>query len=74
MYGYDYDYEKYQKKSSDVNIQNIKRVNSNINVNGIEITQIPSGPDDMTVAAAAAADDTTRATNTHNDNRPLEIE
>lgn len=52
---------------------NIKRVNSNINVNGIEITQIPSGPDDMTVAAAAA-DDTTRATNTHNDNRPLEIE
>lgn len=73
MYGYDYDYEKYQKKSSDVNIQNIKRVNSNINVNGIEITQIPSGPDDMTVPAAAA-DDTTRATNTHNDNRPLEIE
>jgi len=41
MYDYDYGYEKHQEKSSDVNIQKIKCVNSNINVNGIDINEIP---------------------------------
>ena len=41
MYDYDYGYEKHQEKSSDVNIQKIKCVNSDINVNGIDIKEIP---------------------------------
>ena len=50
QYGYDnnyykdyngYDYPKDPKKNSHVDIQKIKCVNSNINVNGIDITQIP---------------------------------
>jgi len=39
-YGDEYGYDKHPKKT-DVNIQKIKCVNSNINVNGIDITQIP---------------------------------
>ena len=34
-------YDKHPKKSSDVNIQKIKCINSNVNVNGIDISQIP---------------------------------
>lgn len=41
MYDYDYGYEKFQEKDSDVNIQKIRFVNNNINVNGIDITEIP---------------------------------
>jgi hypothetical protein len=46
MYGFNYgnDHNKVypdQKKGSDVNVQKIKCLNSNINVNGIDITQIP---------------------------------
>ena len=37
-YGYD---NNHQKKSSHGDIQKIKCVNSNINVNGVDITQIP---------------------------------
>jgi hypothetical protein len=58
QYGYDnnyyqddnrYSYEKNDPKSSHTDIQKIKCVNSNINVNGIDITQIPH---DATVLAA----------------------
>ena len=50
QYGYDnnyyqddnrYSYEKKDQKSSHVDIQKIKCVNSNVNVNGIDITKIP---------------------------------
>ncbi len=60
-YGYD---NNHQKKSSHTDIQKIKCVNSNINVNGIDITQIPQ--DDTATAAAneGAAD----ATGTQNGN------
>lgn len=39
-YGDEYGYDKHPEKTN-VNIQKIKCVNSNINVNGIDITQIP---------------------------------
>jgi len=39
-YGDEYGYDKHTEKTN-VNIQKIKCVNSNINVNGIDITQIP---------------------------------
>jgi hypothetical protein len=49
---YDDPYAKdHKKKSTDVNIQKIKCVNSNVNVNGIEITQIPQNGE-MTEAQA----------------------
>ena len=45
LYGDQYGYDKHPKKSSHGDIQKIKCVNSNINVNGIDITQIPQdGP------------------------------
>jgi len=47
-YGDQYGYGNYQKKSSHTDIQKIKCVNSNINVNGIDITQIPT--DDLATA------------------------
>jgi len=74
-YGYDnnyyqddnrYSYDKKDPKSTHVDIQKIKCVNSNINVNGIDITEIPR--DDTATSAenegAAAAD----AANTQNGN------
>ena len=69
-YGYDnnyyqddnrYIYDKKESKSSHVDIQKIKCVNSNINVNGIDITQIPQ--DDTATAAANEAADATGAQN-----------
>ncbi|MGB9168553.1 MAG: hypothetical protein WCB31_06480 [Nitrososphaeraceae archaeon] len=39
-YGDEYGYDKHPEKTN-VNIQKIKCVNSNINVNGIDITKIP---------------------------------
>jgi hypothetical protein len=39
-YGDEYGYDKHPEKTN-VNIQKIKCINSNINVNGIDITQIP---------------------------------
>jgi len=53
MYSYDYGYDKDEKKS-DVNIQKIKCVNRNINVNGIDITQIPQ---DTTAASELQPND-----------------
>ena len=45
MYGYQPENDHYKvytdSKSSDVNLQNIKCVSSNVNVNGVDITQIP---------------------------------
>ena len=61
---YGYDNNKYQKKSSDVNIQKIKCVNSNININGIDITQIPT--DDL--ATAESANEGADATGAQNSN------
>ena len=69
-YGYDnnyyqddnrYSYDKKESKSSHVDIQKIKCVNSNINVNGIDITHIPQ--DDTATAAANEAADATGAQN-----------
>ena len=63
-YGYD---KNHQKKSSHTDIQKIKCVNSNINVNGVDITQIPQDDTATTAAAnegAAAAD----AANSQNGN------
>jgi len=62
MYG---NYDNHPKKSSDVNVQKIKCVNSNINVNGIDITQIPQ---DGTANLAAANEETLGAANTQNGN------
>ncbi len=39
-YGNGYGYDSHAKKT-DVNIQKIKCINSNINVNGVDITEIP---------------------------------
>ena len=68
QYGYDsnyyqddnrYGYDNHQKKSSHVDIQKIKCVNSNINVNGIDITEIPE--DDACVAATSEGEEGTNA-------------
>jgi len=73
QYGYDSNYyqddnrysydNNHQKKSSHADIQKIKCVNSNINVNGIDITQIPHD-----TATAAANEAGTEGTNTQNGN------
>ncbi len=60
-----YSYDKKDSKSSHADIQKIKCVNSNINVNGIDITQIPQ---DGTATAAAADEGTTDGANTQNGN------
>ena len=66
-YGYDnnyyqddnrYSYDKKEPKSSHVDIQKIKCVNSNINVNGIDITQIPQDGTTLATANEGAADAT----------------
>ena len=51
-YNSEYEYDNYcpQEKSFHTDIQKIKCVNSNINVNGIDVTQIPQ--DNTAVAAA----------------------
>ena len=72
-YGYDGNYyqddnrnsydNKHQKKSSHTDIQKIKCVNSNINVNGIDITQIPQD-----ATALGATNEKADAANTQNGN------
>ncbi len=62
QYGYDNNHEK---KSSHTDIQKISCVNSNINVNGIDITQIP---EDTTATAAANEEAGPDAANTQNGN------
>jgi hypothetical protein len=75
QYGYDnnyyqddnrYSYDKKDPKSTHVDIQKIKCVNSNVNVNGIDITEIPQ--DANTLAAANEAGEGPDGTNTQNGN------
>ena len=71
LYGDQYGYDNHQKKSSHTDIQKIKCVNSNINVNGIDIRQIPqNGPEADAAAEAneAGAEGTADAANTENGN------
>jgi hypothetical protein len=63
QYGYDNSYNNYYRdpKSSHVEIQKISCINSNINVNGIDVTQIPSenlGPSAANEGGAADAANT----------------
>ena len=53
LYGdqYGYDNNNHAKKSSHTDIQKIKCVNSNININGIDITQIPQDANALEVTA-----------------------
>ena len=53
-HGYD---NNHPKKSSHTDIQKIKCVNSNINVNGIDITQIPQEPNGLAATEAANEDE-----------------
>jgi hypothetical protein len=64
QYGNDH-YKVYpdQKKSSDVNIQKIKCVNSNLNVNGVDVTKIQEPDGLATTAAEATNEDGARAAN-----------
>jgi hypothetical protein len=69
LYGDQYGYDNnHPKKSSHTDIQKIKCVNSNINVNGIDITQIPQEG----TATAAANEGTADAANTQNGNGPAD--
>ena len=72
MYNYVYEPVHYNvypdpKKSSDVNIQKIKCLNSNITVNGLDITQIQDGA--IVAAGANGVYDGPDDRNTQNDNR-----
>jgi hypothetical protein len=60
-----YSYDKKDSKSSHGNIQKISCVNGNINVNGIDISQIP---EDNNVLAAANEGGAAEAANTQNGN------
>jgi hypothetical protein len=60
-----YSYDKKDPKSSHTDIQKIKCVNSNINVNGVDITQIPQ---DGTGLAAANEQAGPEGANTQNGN------
>jgi hypothetical protein len=67
-YGYDNSYSNNyhpEPKSSHVDIQKIKCVNSNINVNGIDITEIPQDANALAAANEGGAGD---AANTQNGN------
>ena len=60
-----YSYDKKDPKSSHTDIQKIKCVNSNINVNGVDITQIPQDDTATTAANEEAGPD---GANTQNGN------
>ena len=64
MYGDQYGYDNNHQKKSYTDIQKIKCVNSNINVNGIDITQIPQDG----AATAAANEGGQEGANTQNGN------
>jgi endonuclease/exonuclease/phosphatase family metal-dependent hydrolase len=73
MYNYDYENDHYKvypdaKKSSDANIQKIKCINSNINVNGIDIIEIPSHSTTLATANEGGAEGTAEAANSQNGN------
>jgi endonuclease/exonuclease/phosphatase family metal-dependent hydrolase len=53
-YGYHDDNNNYPKKSYDVNIQKIECVNININVNELDITQLPQETNGLATAEVAA--------------------
>jgi len=72
QYGYDnnynqdnnrYSYDKNDPKSSQTDIQKIKCVNSNINVNGVDITQIPQDGPGVAAANEEASPDGANAQN-----------
>jgi hypothetical protein len=65
--GYGDSYKDYypDPKSSHVEIKKISCVDSNINVNGIDVTQIPQEPNGLATAEATNED---RATNIQNGN------
>src|SRR5574339_765427 len=73
IYDFDFGNDHYKvypdpKKTSDVNVQKLKCVNSNINVNGIDITEVPQNPTALATANEGSADETAEAANTQNDN------
>src|SRR5574339_538376 len=73
IYDFDFGNDHYKvypdpKKTSDVNVQKLKCVNSNINVNGIDITEVPQNPTALATANEGSADETAKAANTQNDN------
>jgi len=73
IYDFDFGNDHYKvypdpKKTSDVNVQKLKCVNSNINVNGIDITEVPQNPTALATANEGGADETVEAANTQNDN------
>jgi len=61
MYGYQHENDHYKvytdSKSSGVNLQNIKCVSSNVNVNGVDITQIPQDGTATTAEANKVGED-----------------
>jgi len=57
MYGDQYGYDNHPKKGSQTDIQKIKCINSNINVNGVDITQIPQEPNGLAPTEAANEDE-----------------
>ncbi len=61
-----YSYDKKDSKSSHTDIQKIKCVNSNINVNGIDITEIPQGSSALATTNEGAG--ATDASNSENGN------
>ena len=76
LYNYDPETDHYKgfpdsrKNSADVNIQDINCLNSNININGIDITQIPQSDvlDDITPSKAAETSPGLVDTNTQDSN------
>jgi hypothetical protein len=73
IYNFDFGNDHYKiypdpKKNSDVNVQKLKCVNSNINVNGIDITEVPQNPTALAAANVRGAEGTAEAANTQNDN------
>ena len=66
LYEDQYGYDEYLKKSSHTDIQKINCVNSNINVNGIDITRIPQ--DNAAIAAGENEGTAVEGANTQNGN------
>ena len=63
-----YSYDKKDQKSSHTDIQKIKCVNSNLNVNGIDVTQIPTDATALAAANEGGAGGATEGANTQNGN------
>ena len=70
IYDFDFGNDHYKvypdpKKNSDVNVQKLKCVNSNINVNGMDITEVPQNPTALPTANEGAG---IKGANTQNGN------